>query len=63
MEEDSLGKVKLIVSQLDRQIKRLEHANKKEELEHLNEMLEDVHKQLKWTMEKANDFTGRSNNF
>lgn len=63
MVEQNLGKIKLIISQLERQIKRLEHDKKKEELEYLNKMLEEAHKQMKLTLAKANEFTGRINNF
>lgn len=58
-----LGKMRIIITQLDRQIKRLEHDKKNEELKYLNEMLEEAHKQLEWSLSKANEFTGRINNF
>lgn len=63
MVEQSLGKIKLVISQLDRQIKRLEHDKKKEELEHLNKMLEEAQRQMELTLAKANEFTGRFSNF
>ena len=62
-ENPLVGKVKLLMSQLDRQIKRLEYDNKKEEIAHLNQMLEEAHLQLKKTLVKANDYTGRKNSF
>lgn len=63
MVEQSLGKIKLVISQLDRQIKRLEHDKKKEELAHLNKMLEEAQRQMELTLAKANEFTGRFNSF
>lgn len=60
-ENPLIGKSRLLMSQLDRQIKRLEYDNKKEELAHLNQMLDEAHLQLKKTLEKANDYTGRKN--
>ena len=62
-ENPFIAKLRLIMSQIDRQIKRLEYDNKKEELALLNKMLDEAHTQLNKTLVKANDYTGRKNSF